>query len=120
MPKFHGQKDLMTIFFLLDLVDSYSAREHFVLIGDSKELLIMASSIFPDCSPSLPENLIDSYKQDKSDTDCFAKWLANIGEKCGYRLSINRQTTAQSADSPFQKQTPRLKGKARKLARNVD
>lgn len=80
----------------------------------------MAQNALPDSSASLPSSLIDSYKQYKNDTDYFATWLANMGEKCGFRLSTSDQTTSQTPDPPAQKAGPRLKGKARQLARDAE
>ena len=74
----------------------------------------------PDSLPSLPLSLVDSYKQYKSDNENLATWLANIGGQCGYRLSISNQTTSQSADLSARKTTTRLKGKARKHAREAE
>jgi hypothetical protein len=69
---------------------------------------------------SLPDSLILSYKQHKSDTDLVATWLANSGEQCGFRLLTSNQTTSQAPEVLAQKKTPRLKGKARKLAKEAE
>jgi hypothetical protein len=69
---------------------------------------------------SLPDSLIVSYGQHKSGTDSMATWLANVGAKCRFRLSIGNQTTAQAPEVLAQKRTPCLKGKARKLAKEAE
>jgi hypothetical protein len=69
---------------------------------------------------SLPDSLILSYKQHKSDTDLVATCLANVVEQCGFRLSTSNQTAPQAPEVLAQKRTPRLKGKARKLAKEAE
>ena len=68
----------------------------------------------------LPECLIDSYKQYKSDTDRIVTWLVENAEACGFTPSSNRsilQHNASNVDPEMSK--IRLKGRARKLARDA-
>ena len=70
--------------------------------------------------PSLPPPLADSYRHYKDLTCSFATWLAGTGERCGFRLSTSKQTTTRPPELTSHKANPRLKGKARKLARDAD
>ena len=70
----------------------------------------------------LPEFLFSSYKQYKTDTDKITTWLADTAHKCGYKspspsnptASGNKNTSDQQNGKP-----PKLKGRARKLARDA-
>lgn len=57
-------------------------------------------------------SLCSSYKRYKADTDVVSEWLFTTAKKCGFREldSYDEKTGAET-------RTPRLKGKARKLAR---
>ena len=57
----------------------------------------------------LPDFLFSTYKQYKADTDKVATWLAETARKCGYIADV---------DDPVVK-VPKLKGRARKLARDA-
>lgn len=57
----------------------------------------------------LPSSLFSSYEQYKIDSDFVANWLATTATRCGYKGLDN--TTSVPAT------TGRLKGKARKHAR---
>ncbi|KAF7509991.1 hypothetical protein GJ744_007305 [Endocarpon pusillum] len=70
--------------------------------------------------PSLPPLLADSYRHYKDLTRSFATWLAGTGERCGFRLSTAKQTTTRPPELSSEKANPRLKGRARKLARDAD
>lgn len=61
----------------------------------------------------IPTFLFPSYKQYKTDTDAVATWLANTAARYGYSTA---QLTSQAA---FQPKSSRLKGKARKIARQA-
>jgi hypothetical protein len=52
-----------------------------------------------------------TYKQYKADTNSVAGWLAQNALRCGLKISVPASTTPAPAT--------RLKGKARKLAREV-
>ncbi|KAG8531882.1 uncharacterized protein KY384_003518 [Bacidia gigantensis] len=66
----------------------------------------------------LPQILFSSYQRYKEDTNVFTTWLSQSARACGYYLS-----TAESCEAATQKpanpvaSTPRLKGRARKLAK---
>ncbi len=70
--------------------------------------------------PSLPPSLVDSYRQYKDLTSSFTTWLASTGEKYGFRLSACKPATTHTPEPSTHKANPRLKGKARKLARDAD
>ncbi|XMA17390.1 hypothetical protein WAI453_010181 [Rhynchosporium graminicola] len=57
--------------------------------------------------------LESNYKKYKQDTSVFVRWLYKSGQKCGY--SASPSGNVQSSDVPAK--APRLKGKARKLAK---
>jgi hypothetical protein len=59
---------------------------------------------------TLPDFLFDTHKRYKADTNRVAAWLAETAQKCGLNLD-----TQPSASRP----SGRLKGKARKEARNA-
>ena len=65
---------------------------------------------------SLPETLHGTYKQYKADTDRIVAWLAETAQGCGYRLP--RSQLPVKAQLP-QISAPKLKGRARKLARDA-
>ena len=65
---------------------------------------------------SLPESLYGTYKQYKVDTDKFVTWLAETAQLCGYRLP--RSQLPSEPELPPAK-APKLKGRARKLARDA-
>ncbi|KAI5209205.1 hypothetical protein E4T38_02476 [Aureobasidium subglaciale] len=60
----------------------------------------------------LPDFLQDSYSTYKRDTDLIANWLATTAQRCGY----NPETLG---GSPHEISLSQLKGRARKLARDV-
>ena len=64
----------------------------------------------------LPNHHAGTYELYKADTDVIANWLANTARQCGY---ASDQTNAQASEPPKQEQGPRLKGKARKLAKDA-
>lgn len=82
----------------------------------------MAQTNLPQSSVSLPEHLIDTYKQYKNDTGFVSTWLGIVGDKCGYNLYSNDQATPKPpVPTPGSaKSVPRLKGKARKLAKDAE
>ena len=61
----------------------------------------------------LPGFLFPSYKQYKTDSDAIATWLAKTAERCGY----SRDLLTPQASS--QQKAPKLKGRARTLARQA-
>jgi hypothetical protein len=62
----------------------------------------------------LPGFLESTYKKYKNDTSIFVKWLCEAGFKCGYATSI-----VQTAKEEPAAKAPRLKGKARKEAKQA-
>ncbi|CEJ92114.1 hypothetical protein VHEMI07787 [[Torrubiella] hemipterigena] len=58
----------------------------------------------------LPEGLNSRYKRYKADTQAVASWLVTTAEKCGYQLPTSEKATTSTKST-------RLKGKARKMAR---
>jgi hypothetical protein len=64
----------------------------------------------------LPEFLFSSYKQYKTDTNKIAYWLAETANKCGWTPSTG---ASQNGTAPEDAKAPRLKGRARKLARDA-
>lgn len=64
----------------------------------------------------LPGFLFDSYNQYKADSEAVATWLANTARHHGYPEDL---LGGSGASQQSQQKTPRLKGKARKLAREV-
>ncbi|MCJ1291086.1 hypothetical protein MMC34_002629 [Xylographa carneopallida] len=60
----------------------------------------------------LPEFLESSYKRYKADTTVFTTWLAETAAKCGFVSSYN-------STKPVQTPSARLKGKARKEAKDA-
>ncbi|KAL9607248.1 MAG: hypothetical protein Q9167_007820 [Letrouitia subvulpina] len=64
----------------------------------------------------LPSFLFDSYKQYKTDSDAVATWLANTARQHGYPEDLLGESEALQQS---QQKTPRLKGRARKLAREA-
>ncbi|KAH9908419.1 hypothetical protein F4778DRAFT_795844 [Xylariomycetidae sp. FL2044] len=64
-------------------------------------------------NPNFGEHLA-TYKQYKADTEYIAGWLAMNAQNCGYNVA-----TPLSNASPTPAATTRLKGKARKQARNA-
>jgi hypothetical protein len=63
-----------------------------------------------------PEFLTSSYLQYKSDTDAVASWLATTAKKCGYPQDL---VTSSNPEDKQQRSSQRLKGKARKMARDA-
>lgn len=57
-----------------------------------------------------PEGLDSRYKRYKADSQAVASWLVTTAEKCGYQLPPSEKTKTST-------KSPRLKGKARKMAR---
>jgi len=64
----------------------------------------------------LPNHHAGTYELYKADTDVIADWLANTARQCGYKSNLPK---AQNTEPPRQGQGPRLKGKARKLAKDA-
>ncbi len=62
----------------------------------------------------LPSFLESTYKKYKNDTSIFVKWLCEAGSKCGYAISIVKTAKQEPAAK-----APRLKGKARKEAKQA-
>ncbi len=62
----------------------------------------------------LPGFLESTYKKYKNDTSLLVKWLCEAGSRCGF--AISRTNTAK--EEPVTK-APRLKGKARKEAKQA-
>ena len=60
----------------------------------------------------LPSFLFPSYKQYKADTDAVATWLAKTARQCGYANKTFEQSSSQQ-------KAQKLKGRARKLARDA-
>lgn len=58
----------------------------------------------------LSEDLNSRYKRYKADSQAVASWLVTAAEKCGYQLPPSGKTKTSA-------KSPRLKGKARKIAR---
>lgn len=69
--------------------------------------------------PAPSGSFTDSYLQYKADTNFFTTWLANIGQKCGYRLSLPDDKKEPQPASSAPKTAPRLKGKERKLKKQA-
>jgi hypothetical protein len=84
-----------------------------------KQTIAMAQNASQGLSDALPGSLIDSYIQYKSDTDYFTTWLAHVGQRCGYHLFGSYEALSQSVDRSAEKKTIKLKGKARKLAKDA-
>jgi len=61
----------------------------------------------------LPGFLDSTYKRYKNDTSVFLKWLCDSGSKCGYQLSEPSKVKNEPGKAP------RLKGKARKQAKEA-
>jgi len=59
----------------------------------------------------LPGSLFTTYKQYKDDTKTIVEWLADTAWRCGY----DPNQASQDGES----KKPKLKGRARKLARDV-
>lgn len=66
----------------------------------------------------LPDFLFSTYKQYKADTDKIATWLAETAKNCGYKLA-SADNASQGETSGQNGKTPKLKGRARKLARDA-
>ena len=64
----------------------------------------------------LPESLSSTYKQYKTDTTKLASWLPNTAEKCGWHPPTR---TAAGELFSHDDKAPKLKGRARKLAREA-
>lgn len=62
----------------------------------------------------LPGFLVSTYKKYKQDTSIFVEWLSENAGKCGHKLP---EVAAKPAEVPAA--APRLKGKARKLAKQA-
>jgi hypothetical protein len=62
----------------------------------------------------LPGFLVNTYKKYKQDTSIFVEWLSDNAKKCGYKLP-SAAATSKPTEAPVA--APRLKGKARKLAK---
>ena len=67
----------------------------------------------------LPDFLFSTYKQYKTDTDKIATWLAETAKKCGYKSASNGVSGPGSDDAAQTSKQPKLKGRARKLARDA-
>lgn len=73
----------------------------------------------------LSDFLKSSFKTYKDDTDSIATWLAVTAKKCGYSSDLLDRTDTSTSSSLSTKPTPsqssnRLKGKARKQARDAE
>ncbi|KAL2069448.1 hypothetical protein VTL71DRAFT_14127 [Oculimacula yallundae] len=61
----------------------------------------------------LPDFLESTYKQYKNGTSISLKWMYESGQKCGYDIDLTGEVRSSSVPAT----APRLKGKARKLAK---
>ena len=61
----------------------------------------------------LPGFIVSTYKKYKQDTAIFVEWLSENAKKCDYKLP----SAAKPTEVPVA--APRLKGKARKLAKQA-
>lgn len=59
---------------------------------------------------------MSTYKKYKQDTSTFVEWLSENAKRCGYKLPTIADTP-KPAETPVA--APRLKGKARKLAKQA-
>jgi hypothetical protein len=67
----------------------------------------------------LPDFLFSTYKQYKTDTDKITTWLAETAKKCGYKSpSFDPKAPGENVANRNGK-PPKLKGRARKLARDA-
>ena len=73
----------------------------------------------------LPQALAGSYERYKRDTALFTTWLAKTAAACGYKPQVVRRQEPPSAPAKPESigspasNTPRLKGKARKAAKDA-
>ena len=67
----------------------------------------------------LPEFLFSRYKQYKTDTEKIATWLAQAATKCGYQSRSESSSSPSAEDAAHHSKQPKLKGRARKLARDA-
>lgn len=67
----------------------------------------------------LPNFLQSSYQTYKEDTDYIAKWLAVKAKQCGYPADLLSTLSPPSTSSHPARPSQRLKGAARKKAKNV-
>jgi hypothetical protein len=73
----------------------------------------------------LPENLVNTYRRYKDDTNSFVKWLHSKAEACGWKSSDTPAAVSEGIPDgkvqavPVKPSSTRLKGKARKEAKLV-
>lgn len=68
----------------------------------------------------LPEILAGSYNRYKEDTTVFTTWLSKAAIACGYQApKVLRQDTTYPKKQDSQGLAPKLKGRARKEAREA-
>ncbi|TEY82776.1 hypothetical protein BOTCAL_0027g00140 [Botryotinia calthae] len=67
----------------------------------------------------LPDDLASSYSSYKADTSIFTNWLFKSATACGYEMPAITTSIIENVPSPIPvlNTQPRLKGKARKLAK---
>jgi hypothetical protein len=82
-------------------------------IGHSVWQGLSANQVTDLFSAMLPGFLVSTYRKYKEDTSIFTKWLCDNGAKCGYHLTKSTQNETPT------KTAPRLKGKARKQAKEA-
>lgn len=74
-------------------------------------------------SKMTPDYLQGTYTTYKKDTDAIANWLATTAKRCGFSPEVLKDSNKVSDQSPSQPQpeveSTRLKGRARKLAREA-
>jgi hypothetical protein len=86
----------------------------FVGEGEASEI---ASTVFAQDLPAVmyPSFFFTSYKRYKDDTNRIASWLAITAKKCGYPSDLLKNEAAKKEEQS----APKLKGRARKLARDA-
>ena len=67
----------------------------------------------------LPDFLAGSYKRYKEDTLVFTTWLAKAAQACGYYPDVSKQDAPKQKQAPAPVLQPRLKGRARVLAKKA-
>jgi hypothetical protein len=67
----------------------------------------------------LPDFLFSTYKQYKTDTDKITTWLAETAKKCGYQSPFSDPKALGESVADQSEKPPKLKGRARKLARDA-
>lgn len=66
---------------------------------------------------SLPAFLYNRYRQYKNDTDSFTTWLRHAAQECGWKSPATAPAQALQKTEVTTAPSQRLKGKARKLAK---